>query len=259
MIVTDLFEAGSPLVPGFINKATGREWSADELRAKKPKKVKKISPTMPDTPPVDYSAIRAQKQKAAAAAAQAQMSANLPPVAEPTPAEIRAAKQKAAIAAFNPTPSMAWADPKSSQYVGRREVARRLAQQPATTPSTTSFARKPAGYSAVKMNAPTTFSLPSVTAMPKPPATPKVQPAPALSKDEYIRRIGAPALPESVVAKVSEMLESVKTKKDINQIRSYIDSALINESYKNFKLALHEHVTAVFAVKRRIAAKNAAI
>lgn len=156
----------------------------------------------------------------------------------------------------------AWADPKSSQYVGRREVARRqAAQQPAQTRP--NFAPQQ-GYSSVKMNAPVGANLPTMT-RPTVSTTPRVTaggPTPA-ERQALEKRIQQAAKKQPAVAEcvrhVSQMLESVKTKKDIADIRKYIDSQLVRENQQEFRQALHQKVTEVSAIKRRIAAQKAVI
>jgi LysM repeat protein len=93
-------------------------------------------------------------------------------------------------------------DPQGPGYVGRREVARRQAARDAEAakkPAAPNFAQQSSGYKSVNY-APATYS-----ANMKPTATAKAPPAKnaaggtsdQLSKDEYIKRIGAPNLPEA--------------------------------------------------------------
>jgi len=93
-------------------------------------------------------------------------------------------------------------DPQGPGYVGRREVARRQAARDAEAakkPAAPNFAQQSGGYKSVNY-APATYS-----SNMKPTGTPKAPPAKnaaggtsdQLSKDEYIKRIGAPNLPEA--------------------------------------------------------------
>jgi hypothetical protein len=82
-----------------------------------------------------------------------------------------------------------------------------------------------------------------------------------LSKDEYIRRIGAPAMPESRVFNalkkpVAEMLNMVETKEDVAKIKQFIDQTFVKygavtESAFAVRNRLIEHVTQVGAQRRR--------
>jgi hypothetical protein len=82
-----------------------------------------------------------------------------------------------------------------------------------------------------------------------------------LSKDEYIKRINAPAMPESRVFNalkkpVAEMLTIVETKEDVAKIKQFIDQTFVkygavNESAFAVRNRLIEHVTQVGAQRRR--------
>jgi LysM repeat protein len=82
-----------------------------------------------------------------------------------------------------------------------------------------------------------------------------------LSKDEYIKRINAPAMPESRVFNslkkpVAEMLAMVETKEDVAKIKQFIDQTFVKygavtESAFAERNKLIEHVTQVGAQRRR--------
>ena len=92
-----------------------------------------------------------------------------PATAAPTTATAPVAKPGTP-AAGNPA---GWNDPKSANYVGRREVARRQAAQPAAASATPNFGQQAAGYA--KVNQPTTMKYSGVP-MAK-PAAPAAAPA----------------------------------------------------------------------------------
>lgn len=93
-----------------------------------------------------------------------------------------------------------WADPKSKDYVGRREVARRMAaQQTATAATTPNYAQRPQGYGAV------TYKTPGITAKPaptwtgrKPSGTATAKQPTAAERAAYIKAINPPATAESL-------------------------------------------------------------
>ena len=239
---------GGPRIPGYINKATGQEWSRDELVKKQP---------------VPTAGAQAMGQMAKQLKTMGKQSASTvqptvqPTAPQPTPQPTTAVAPTTAPVATN---APGWDDPKSGNYVGRREVARRQAAAKAAPAKTTPSFAGPAGYSSVKMNAPKVGGLPSI---PKPTAPATKPRGKGLSKQQldYIKKIGAPALPESIqecVKQVTTMLDTVSSKRDVDAIRKYIDSTLIKENQQSFKRALHEKVTTVSALKRRLAAQKAA-
>jgi hypothetical protein len=125
------------------------------------------------------------------------------------------------------------------------------------------------------MKAPATPTAPKAPAAPKAPGVKYNVNLPAgggagvtaaahpgqLSKDEYIRRIGAPAMPESRVFNalkkpVAEMLQMVETKEDVARIKQFIDQTFVkygavSESAFTVRNKLIEHVTQVGAQRRR--------
>lgn len=232
---------GGPRIPGFINQATGQEWSRDELTAKAPA----------PTPAANAFGQMAKQMKATGKAQRDAQKVPAPKVSstggainKSVPGVVRHIASPKQVAAQTAPATPAWANPTSAQYVGRREVD---PQQ---------------GYSSVKMNAPTYTRVPRAAhiapAMKTTLATPKAAAPAKLTPAEYIKKIGADALPESIVNNVSKMLESVKSKKDILAIREYIDTNLTRTNQQAFRRALHEKVTAAAAIRRRIAAQQAA-
>lgn len=253
MIVDDLFEAGGPRIPGYINKATGNEWSRDELLAKKPIKVKRKPAAQPASAPSPadiFAQTRKAKQQAAGAAAQAQM-AQQPPVAEPLSiSQKRQARQAQAAAAAQ------------DQMAGTRPVV--------PVPTTPNYAKRLPGYSDIKMNAPAATGVPNrvfpnVSVSPgvlrSPPRVVSGGPTPA-ERQALEKRIAAAAKAQPAIAEcittVSKMLEAVTSKKDVSVIREYIDSKLTQTNQQEFRRALHEKVTVAAALRRRLAAQQAA-
>lgn len=99
-----------------------------------------------------------------------------PATAAPTTATAPVAKPGAP-AAGNPA---GWNDPKSANYVGRREVARRQAAQPAAASATPNFAQQGGGYA--KVNQPTTMKYSGVPmAKPSAPAAAPVAKEPVVN------------------------------------------------------------------------------
>jgi LysM repeat protein len=153
---------------------------------------------------------------------------------------------------------------------------------PAKTPN---FAG-PTGYGKTTMSVKPMTGIPGMKA-PATPATPKAPTAPKapgikyninlpagggagvkaaaepgkLSKDEYIKRIGAPAMPESRVFNalkkpIAEMLSMVETKEDVARIKQFVDQTFVkygavSESAFAVRNRLIEHVTQVGAQRRR--------
>jgi LysM repeat protein len=146
-----------------------------------------------------------------------------------------------------------------------------------------SFASGPTGYGKTTMSVKPMTGIPGMKA-PTAPAAPSAPKAPGvkynlnlpagggagvkaaaqpgqLSKDEYIRRIGAPAMPESRVFNalkkpVAEMLNMVETKEDVAKIKQFIDQTFVKygavtESAFAVRNRLIEHVTQVGAQRRR--------
>ena len=154
----------------------------------------------------------------------------------------------------------------------------------AKAPAPANFAGGPSGYGKTTMSVKPMAGIPGMKA----PAAPKApgvkynvnlpagggagvkaatQPG-QLSKDEYIKRIGAPAMPESRVFNalkkpVAEMLSMVETKEDVNRIKQFIDQTFVKygavtESAFVVRNRLIEHVTQVGAQRRREHSRKAA-
>ena len=99
--------------------------------------------------------------------------------------------------------------------------------------------------------------------MPKPTA-----PVPAaagnqkLTPDEYIKRIGAPAMAETI-KQVKKMLETVQTRDDVNFIKKYINHefdrrGMVNQLATVQRNHLIERVTQIAAGRRRDHARQLA-
>jgi hypothetical protein len=153
-------------------------------------------------------------------------------------------------------------DPQGSNYVGRREVARRQAARDAAVakkPATPNFGG-PTGYSSVNYapNIKTGINLPKPAAAPA--AAPTKTPTQA-EKDAYVKSIGAPAMAETRIAAalkrpVAEMLQMVETKEDVAKIKQFVDQTFVkygavNESAFVVRNQILEHVTQVGAQRRR--------
>jgi hypothetical protein len=151
-------------------------------------------------------------------------------------------------------------DPQGSNYVGRREVARRQAARDADAakkPATPNFGG-PAGYSSTSYapNIKTGISLPKPAAGAAPTKTPT-----QAEKDAYVKSIGAPAMAENRIATalkkpVAEMLQMVETKEDVAKIKQFVDQTFVkygavNESAFVVRNQILEHVTQVGAQRRR--------
>ena len=91
------------------------------------------------------------------------------------------------------------------------------------------------------------------------PATPGAQ---KLTPAEYIKRINAPALPETI-KQVKKMLETVQTRDDVNFIKKYINHefdrlGMVNQLATAQRNHLIERVTQIAAQRRRDHAKQLA-
>lgn len=128
---------------------------------------------------------------------------------------------------------------------GMEKYAKKAAPVPAATPN---FAPQGSGYA--RVNQPT---VPKYTVAQAPGAQ--------LSKDDYIKRIGADAMAESRIATalktpVAEMLQMVETKEDVQKIKQFVDQTFtkygaVNESAFALRNQILEHVTQVGAQRRR--------
>jgi hypothetical protein len=133
--------------------------------------------------------------------------------------------------------------------------------KPAAAPKTANFGAGPTGYAKTtySVKPPAAPSSPALAA-PKAPSAPSSQ---KLTPNEYIKKIGAPALPESVaetLRQIDRMLESVTSKKSAEIVKAYADQQFT-------KLGLHNtteckqimtHVVHESAVRRRAYAQRMA-
>ena len=140
-------------------------------------------------------------------------------------------------AAFNATNVM--------QMPGMEKYAK-----PAVPAKPANFGASPTGYGKVTQ----TFKSPTAPAVPGAPKAPVDQ---KLTPNEYVKKIGAPALPESVsetIKQVKKMLETVQTKDDIAFIKKYINRQFqgqISESVNMQRSHLLNEVTRIGALRRR--------
>jgi len=183
----------------------------------------------------------------------------------PAAATTTTAATKPATAAASKFPGE---DPTGANYVGRREVARRQAARDAEAakkPATPNFAQQGGGYKSVSYapNIKTGVSLPNTTTAPTTAKLPAgggagvkaaATQAP-LSKDDYIKRIGADAeTATETIKQVKKMLEAVQTKDDVVFIKKYINSQFskqLSESAVAQRNRLLSEVTRIGALKRR--------
>ena len=183
-----------------------------------------------------------------------------------TPATRPAAPGVAATPAARPaapaTGKFPGEEPTGPNYVGRLEVKRRQAARAAaasTTPAKPNFAQQGGGYGSVNYapNIKTGISLPKPTA-PVPAAAGNQK----LTPDEYIKRIGAPAMAETI-KQVKKMLETVQTRDDVNFIKKYINHefdrrGMVNQLATVQRNHLIERVTQIAAGRRRDHARQLA-
>jgi LysM repeat protein len=122
--------------------------------------------------------------------------------------------------------------------------------KPAAPAKPANFGASPAGYGKVTQ----TFKAPAAPAAPKAPAGQKLTPA------EYVKKIGAPALPENkqpvaeTIAQVKKMLETVQTKDDVTFIKKYINRQFLgqlSEAADTQRSHLLNEVTRIGALRRR--------
>ena len=156
-----------------------------------------------------------------------------------------------------------WDNPQSPNYLGRREVARRQAAQPAAPAQAKPSYASQTGYGKTTINAPTGLSVPSAV---KPAAGTKVTsggPTPA-EKAALDKRIAAATKAQPVaetVKQVKRMMETVTTKADVQRIKNYIDYHLgtnLTEGARAKRSALLSEVTQLAAIRRRAIARQIA-
>jgi hypothetical protein len=137
----------------------------------------------------------------------------------------------------------------------------------AVAPKTANFGAGPTGYAKTT----TSFKPPaapssSALAAPKAPAAPNAPLSPSsqkLTPDQYIKKIGAPALPESVaetLRQIDRMLESVTNKKSAEIIKTYADQQFAKLGLSNTTECkqIMAHVVHESAVRRRAYAQRMA-
>jgi hypothetical protein len=131
----------------------------------------------------------------------------------------------------------------------------------AVAPKTANFGASPAGYAktTTSIKPPAAPSSPALAA-PKAPSAPGSQ---KLTPAEYIKKIGAPALPESVaetLRQIDRMLESVTSKKSAEIIKAYADQRFTELGLRNTTECkqIMAHVVHESAVRRRAYAQRMA-
>jgi hypothetical protein len=128
------------------------------------------------------------------------------------------------------------------QMPGMEKYAKPAAAAPAKTAN---FGGGPTGYGKTTMS----FKAPAAPGAPKAPADQKLTP------NQYVKKIGAPALPETI-AQVKKMLETVETRDDVAFIKKYINRefqrhGLVSESAQAHRSHLLNEVTRIGALRRR--------
>jgi hypothetical protein len=128
------------------------------------------------------------------------------------------------------------------QMKGMEKYAKPAAAAPAKN---TNFGGGPTGYGKTTMS----FKAPAAPGAPKAPAGQKLTP------NQYVKKIGAPALPETI-AQVKKMLETVETRDDVAFIKKYINRefqrhGLVSESAQAHRSHLLSEVTRIGALRRR--------
>jgi hypothetical protein len=131
--------------------------------------------------------------------------------------------------------------------------------KPAAPAKPANFGASPTGYGKVTQ----TFKPPTAQApsAPSVPAAPKAPGDQKLTSDEYIKKLGAPALPETI-EQVKKMLETVQTKDDVAFIKKYINRQFqgqLSESANAQRSHLLKEVTRIGALRRRNYSQQLAI
>lgn len=117
---------------------------------------------------------------------------------------------------------------------------------PAAPAKNTNFGGSPTGYGKTTMS----FKPPAAPGAPKAPADQKLTP------NQYVKKIGAPVLPEETIKQVKKMLETVETRDDVTFIKKYINKefrrhGLVSESAQTHRSHLLNEVTRIGALRRR--------
>jgi len=131
--------------------------------------------------------------------------------------------------------------------------------KPAAPAKPANFGTSPAGYGKITQ----TFKPPTAQApaAPSVPAAPKAPGDQKLTSDEYIKKLGAPTLPETI-EQVKKMLETVQTKDDVAFIKKYINRQFqgqLSESDNAQRSHLLNEVTRIGAIRRRTYSQQLAI
>jgi len=160
--------------------------------------------------------------------------AGLPPAPGTTPGKVT---QPNNTTSFNATNVM--------QMPGMDKYAKTATKAPAKNAN---FGSGPTGYGKTTMG----FKAP---AMPAAPGAPKAPADQKLTPNQYVKKIGAPALPETI-EQVKKMLETVETRDDIAFIKKYINRefqrhGLVSESSQAHRSHLLNEVTRIGALRRR--------
>ena len=142
------------------------------------------------------------------------------------------------------------------QLPGMEKYAKTTPVAPAKTAN---FGGGPTGYGKTT----TTFKAPTAQApgAPSVPAAPKAPGDQKLSPNEYIKKLGAPTLPETI-EQVKKMLETVQTKDDVAFIKKYINRQFqgqLSESANAQRSHLLNEVTRIGAIRRRTYSQQLAI
>ena len=170
--------------------------------------------------------------------------AGLPPATGSTPAPGKVT-QPNNTTSFNATNVM--------QMPGMEKYAKTATKAPAKTAN---FGGGPTGYGKTTMG----FKAP---AMPTAPGAPKAPADQKLTPNQYVKKIGAPVLPETI-AQVKKMLETVETRDDVAFIKKYINRefqrhGLVSESSQAHRSHLLSEVTRIGALRRRCHSQQTAI
>ena len=123
------------------------------------------------------------------------------------------------------------------------------AKPAAAAAKTANFGGGPTGYGKTTMS----FKPPAAPAAPGAPKAPGDQ---KLTPNQYVKKIGAPVLPEETIKQVKKMLETVETRNDVTFIKKYINKefqrhGLVSESAQTHRTHLLNEVTRIGALRRR--------
>lgn len=291
MYIDELFPPDSvPAVrafPKIIKPGTSRYYTRKELDALQAQSQPATPTADATTPPTNYT-VPAYKRKGLADPVTTPLDA-APAIDYNVPAYLR--KQRASIPAASTM--FPGEDPNKANYVGRREVARQQAARAAASQTAPTAYKLPAASSTPKAGALPGYDYKSVMQMPgmQPSAAKKAdfsvpsaygkttysmkpstaaKPAKAaapLTPNEYIKLLGAPALPESqqfvqsLVNDVRRELKNITCKEDIARVkklidRAFVDHGLVNESAQALRDNMIRQVVTIGAQRRRQVAQR---